>query len=107
MLRFDRRRPGTPFSRAACRNSQADPSHSAAKQPVSHQIGAMAPRSGGRRDHGDQHLSQGRREHRARHANGLAAPDDGTDYAGGEHWTEHQVEGVVLGPDDAISRSAR
>src|SRR5918997_4106405 len=53
------------------------------------------------RDHGDQRLSERRREQRVRHPVWSEARDDGTDDSDGEHPDKHQVGEVVLTPDYA------
>ena len=56
---------------------------------------------GDQRDHGDQRLSERRREQRACHSMWLEARDDGTDESDGEHPAIHQVGVVACSPDDA------
>ena len=58
---------------------------------------------GDQRDHGDQCLSERRREQRACHPMWLEARHNGTDDSDGEHPDIHQVDGVFLISDDANS----
>ena len=53
------------------------------------------------RDHGDQRLSERRREQRACHSMWLEARDDGTDDSDGEHPDIHQVGAIAITPEDA------
>ena len=58
---------------------------------------------GDQRDHGDQRLSERRREQRACHSMWLEARDYGTDDSDGEHPDIHQVGGIAISPEDANS----
>jgi hypothetical protein len=58
----------------------------------------MSADQGGR---GDQNLGDPHRDQGTRHSTGLKARHEGADDPDGQHAEEHQVEGVVLAPDDA------
>ena len=55
---------------------------------------------GDQRDHGDQHLSERRSEQRACHSMWPETRDDGTNDSDGEHPDIHQVDELVLSPDE-------
>ena len=70
-------------------------------QDFGHGANAGLVLPGDQRDHGDQRLSERRREQRACHSRWPEARDDGTDDSDGEHADIHQVGEVARMPDDA------